>query len=128
MTCNWCDFDTGLRGGQGNFETEAFNAGERAHPITNQPASSFTLYRCRIQGFGNGISLDGWQCGSSDITECYIGDCTAGGGTHMDGIEIYYSDNITVQRCRLVGRPGGQSHINITTETRIQTQSLFGTI
>ena len=35
--------------------------------ITNQPTSSFALYRCRIQGFGNGISLDGWQCGPSAI-------------------------------------------------------------
>jgi hypothetical protein len=116
VTCNWCDFDTGLRGKQGKFETEAFNAGERAHPITTQPTSSFTLYRCRIQGFGNGISLDGWQCGQSDITECYIGDCTSGEGTHMDGIEIYSSDNITVQRCRLVGTHRGQSAINITND------------
>jgi hypothetical protein len=30
VTCNWCDFDSGLRGNQGNFETEAFNAGESA--------------------------------------------------------------------------------------------------
>jgi hypothetical protein len=103
VICKWCDFDTGLRGSQGNGETEAFNAGERTRPVTNQPSSSFTLYRCRLQGFGNGISLDGWQCGPSDITECYIGDCTSGEGTHMDGIEIYSSDNITVQRCRLVG-------------------------
>ena len=116
VTCNWCDFDTGLRGSQGNFETEAFNAGERAGAITNQPTSSFRLYRCRIQGFGNGISLDGWQCGPSDIIECYIGDCTSGGGTHMDGIEIYSSDNITVQRCRLIGQPGGQSAVNITND------------
>ena len=116
VICNWCDFDTGLRGSQGNSETEAFNAGERTRPITNQLTSSFTLYRCRIQGFGNGISLDGWQCGPSDITECYIGDCTSGGGTHMDGIEIYSSDNITVQRCRLVGQFRGQSHINITND------------
>jgi hypothetical protein len=116
MTCNWCDFDTGLRGRQGNFETEAFNAGERTKPITNQPTSSFALYRCRIQGFGNGISLDGWRCGPSAITECYIGDCTSGGGTHMDGIEIYSSDNITVQRCRLVGTLRGQSLVNITND------------
>ena len=117
VTCDWCDFDSGLRGNQGNLETEAFNAGERAHPITDQPASSFTLYRCRIQGFGNGISLVGWQCGPSNITECYIADCTSGEGTHMDGIEIDCSDNITVQRCKLIGRLRGQSLVNITTET-----------
>jgi hypothetical protein len=116
VTCNWCDFDTSLRGTQGNSETEGFNAGERAHPITNRPASSFTLYRCRIQGFGNGISLDGWQCGPSYITECYIGDCTSGGGTHVDGIEIYSSDNIIVQRCRLVGQFRGQSLVNVTND------------
>ena len=34
----------------------------------------------------------------------------------MDGIEIYSSDNITVQRCRLVGRFRGQSLINITND------------
>ena len=116
VTCNWCDFDSGLRGNQGNFETEAFNAGERTKPITNQATSSFSLYRCRIQGFGNGISLDGWQCGPSEITECYIGDCTSGEGTHMDGIEIYSSDNVAVQRCRLVGRLRGQSLLNITND------------
>lgn len=34
----------------------------------------------------------------------------------MDGIEIYSSDNITVQRCRLIGQPGGQSAVNITND------------
>lgn len=116
VTCNWCDFDSGLRGSQGSWETEAFNAGERTRPITNQPSSFFTLFRCHVQGFGNGISLDGWQCGPSDITECYIGDCTSGEGTHMDGIEIYSSDNIVVQRCRLVGRLRGTSFLNITND------------
>jgi hypothetical protein len=31
MAWNWCDFDSGLRGDQGNFETEAFNADERTN-------------------------------------------------------------------------------------------------
>jgi hypothetical protein len=34
----------------------------------------------------------------------------------MDGIEIYSSDNIIVQYCRLVGTPQGQSPINITND------------
>lgn len=114
VTCNWCDFDSGLRGAQGAFETCGFQAGERGggNPATTSLASSFTLYRCGVQGHGNGIGLHQWRASPSAITECYVTNLTSGGGSHIDAIECYSSDNITIQRCRLV--PAEQSLINIT--------------
>jgi hypothetical protein len=104
LIANWCTFDTGLRGSQGLFETEAFQAGERPNnPVTFGTTSSFNLYRCSMRGYGNGISVHRWaNIPMSYVTECYIADVTTGSGNHPDGIEYYSSGNVTVQRCRFM--------------------------
>jgi hypothetical protein len=117
VSCNWCDFDPGLRGTQGNFESCNAQFGERgdANPLTT--GSSFALYRCRLEGCGNNIGIHQYRSSGSSITECYMSNPTGGGGTHPDGIEIYSSDNITVLRSRLeIATNTDQSCINITTD------------
>lgn len=103
VTCNWCDIDSGLRGTQGNFETCGFQAGERGIIGVNNPTftGSFLLYRCEIQGFGNGCGFHKWQGQLSTVRECYVNNLTSGGGSHGDGFEIYTSDNLTIERCRV---------------------------
>lgn len=117
VICNWCDFDPGLRGPQGNFETCNAQFGERgsANPLTS--GASFTLYRCRLQGCGNNIGIHQYRSSGSSVTECLISSPTGGNGTHPDGMEIYSSDNITVQRSRLeIATTTDQSCVNITTD------------
>jgi hypothetical protein len=121
---NWCDFDTGLRGiSQGNFETTAFQCGERGsvNSKTTDLNSYLTAYRCRVEGWGNSIGFHQFQGGMNTVTECLMDQLTMGGGTHADGIEIYSSDNVTIQRSRIKltnndwqGR--NQSCINITND------------
>lgn len=117
VICNWCDFDPGLRGPQGNFETCNVQFGERgdANPVTT--GASFVLYRCRMQGCGNNVGIHQYRSSGSSVTECYMGAPTGGGGTHPDGMEIYSSDNILVERCRVeISTNTDQSCINITTD------------
>jgi hypothetical protein len=116
VICNYCDFDSGLRGNAGNFETCGFQAGQRGflNPATIGKDSAFTLYRCRIEGFGNNVGVHKYQNQASKITECLLVNGTLGGGSHVDGIEIYSSDNLTVERCRIaLPTTNCQSCINI---------------
>ena len=114
LVCNWCDFDTGLPLTGGNFETCNFQAGQRVgKPTTGD--SSFTLYRCRLQHCGNALGMHQFHTDKmSYVTECYFGDPTHGDRSHPDGFEIYSSDNLTVQRCRIMLTNRDQSGLNIT--------------
>ena len=117
VICNWCDFDPGLRGAEGNFESCNVQFGERGevNPVTK--GASFTLYRCRLQGCGNNIGIHQYRSSGSCVTECYMSSPTGGGGTHPDGMEIYSSDNILVERCRMeINSNTDQSCVNITTD------------
>ncbi len=118
VVCNWCDFDSGLRGTAGNFESTGFQAGERGSGSTNPmtTGSRFALYRCGVQGYGNGLGMHRWRsAASSTVTECWVQNLTSGGGTHVDGVEVYSSGNIIIQRCRIVLISDDQSCINIAT-------------
>jgi hypothetical protein len=117
VSASYCDFDSGLRGAQGTFESCGFQAGQRgsANPGTIGKASSFKLYRCRIEGFGNYIGYHKFQNNLCEVTECLMQNGTTGGGSHTDGIEIYSSDNIKLLRCRItLPSTATQSNINIT--------------
>ncbi|MHA4809753.1 hypothetical protein ACX0G9_16690 [Flavitalea flava] len=117
VICNWCDFDPGLRGPQGNFETCNAQFGERGDANPSTTGASFTLYRCRLQGCGNNIGIHQYRSSGSSVSECFISSPTGGGGTHPDGMEIYSSDNILVLRSRLeIATNTDQSCVNITTD------------
>ncbi len=115
VTCNWCDFDSGLRGASGNDETCGLQIGERVTAATIGQASSFTMYRCRFEGFANLIGLHKFQCQPSLVSECLMTSETTGGATPANGIEWYSSNNVTVQRCRIMNGTSlnNQSCINI---------------
>lgn len=116
VVCNWCDFDTGLRGAQGNFETCNFQAGERGGANPPTTGNTFTMYRCRFQGCGNNVGVHQWRSGAtSTLTECYLGESTTGASTHADAIEIYSSDYVTLLRCRVVNATSSlnQACVNI---------------
>lgn len=115
VTCNWCDFDPGLRGNQGVFESTCFQAGERgsANPATT--SGLFMLYRCALAGCGNIVGMHKFYAGASSIIESYLHSPTSGGGSHPDGVEIYTANNITFLRSRIeIDSTNGQSCINIT--------------
>lgn len=119
VICNWCDFATGLSGIQGAFETTCFQAGERgsANPPTTDPTSSFVLYRCNLTGAGNILGMHQFAAGASRVTESYLHDPTNGDGSHPDGMEIYSSNNLTVERSRIIISSGtDQSCLNITND------------
>jgi hypothetical protein len=118
LVCNWCDFDTGLPLTGGDFETCNFQPGQRVgKPTTGD--SSFTLFRCRLQHCGNAIGMHQYHTDKmSFVTECYFGDPTNGDRSHPDGFEIYSSDNLTVQRCRIILTNRDQSCLNITNDFR----------
>lgn len=115
VICNHCDFDSGLRGAQGNFETCGVQLGQRggANPATINRSSAFTINRCRVEGFGNGIGIHKWQNAPSVIRECYISSLTSGGGSHCDGIEVYSSDNVIIERNRIVITANHNSCVNV---------------
>ena len=115
VICNYCDFDAGLRGAQGEFETCGFQAGQRArlNSGTSNQSSAFLLFRCRLEGFGNLVGVHKFTSAPCQITECLLANPTTGHGTHPDGIEIYSSDNLAVQLSRIVLGPSCQSCINI---------------
>ena len=70
-----------------------------------------------MQGCGNLVGCHQWQSAGSALTECYIADPTSGAGTHPDGFEIYSSDNLTIQRCRLmINSATDQSCLNMTND------------
>ncbi len=115
VICNWCDFDTGLSGTQGNFESTCFQAGERGSSNPGTTSGSFTVYRCALTGCGNIFGMHQFYAGASNVTESYLRFPTSGGGTHPDGMEIYSSNNLTVLRCRIViSADTDQSCLNIT--------------
>ena len=117
MNCNWCDFDTGLRGTQGTFESTCLQFGERGGSNPKTTGGVSNVYRCRMQGAGNLLGAHKWEASSLLVRECFIADCTSGGGSHPDGIEIYSSDNFTLERCRVqIDTATGQSCINITND------------
>ncbi len=117
IVCNWCDFDTGLRGASGNNETCGLQVGERVSAATIGQTSSFFVYRSRFEGFANLIGLHKFQCQPSVISECLMTSETTGGAAPANGIELYSSNNITVQRCRIMNGTSlnNQSCINIDT-------------
>ena len=115
IVCNWCDFDPGLRGAQGLRETFNVQLGELGMANPPTVGSRSTLYRCRLQGCGNGVGIHRYRSAGSDISECLIGSLTHGDRNHSEGVEIRSSDNITIERSRIVVDPAtDQSCLIIT--------------
>jgi hypothetical protein len=132
---NFCDWDSGWTTSQGNWESDGFGCGTR-QPVasggvpTTGTSSSFNLYRCNFQHYGNLLALHKWQHNNvtSYVTECMFSNNAQGGTngsltTHPDMIEYYSSDTITIQRNKFVAATGVYTSIQTDVFSDLATAS-----